>query len=81
MSEQIPLTSDAVADLPHPDDGTREISADLAYKRLAIVNVVFSGAPQCGTSQQPPPLYSACWAAAVPQRLLVNPALPDDAPN
>jgi len=46
MSEQIPLTSDAVADLPHPDDGTREISADLAYKRLAIVNVTFFGARQ-----------------------------------
>ena len=51
MSEQIPLTSDAVADLPHPDDGTREIAADLAYKRLAFVNVVFFGAPQCGDRQ------------------------------
>ncbi len=51
MSEQIPLTSDAVADLPHPDDGTREIAADLAYKRLAIVNVVFFGTPQCGDRQ------------------------------
>lgn len=51
MSEQIPLTPDAVADLPHPDDGTREIAADLAYKRLAIVNVVFFGTPQCGDRQ------------------------------
>lgn len=51
MSEQIPLTSDAVADLPHPDDGTREIAANLAYKRLAIVNVVFLGTPQCGDGQ------------------------------
>jgi len=51
MSEQIPLTSDAVADLPHPDDGTREIAPDLAYKRLAIVNVVFFGARQCGDRQ------------------------------
>src|SRR5688572_10878562 len=27
------------------DDGTREVASDLAYKRLAIVNVVFYGFP------------------------------------
>jgi glyoxylase-like metal-dependent hydrolase (beta-lactamase superfamily II) len=48
MSHQIPITSDAIADLPHPDDATREIAADLAYKRLAMVNVVFYGLPKCG---------------------------------
>ena len=48
MAQQVPLTSDAVADLPHPDDGTTEIFSDLAYRRLALVNVVFFGHPQCG---------------------------------
>jgi glyoxylase-like metal-dependent hydrolase (beta-lactamase superfamily II) len=48
MAEQIPLTPEAVADLPHPDDGTTEIAPDLAYRRLAMVNVVFFGVPGCG---------------------------------
>lgn len=48
MSHQIPLTPESIADLPHPDDGTREIAADLAYRRLAMVNVVFFGLPGSG---------------------------------
>jgi hypothetical protein len=44
MSEQIPLTEDSRADDPeidrHNDDSTQEIADDLAYKCLAIVNVV-----------------------------------------
>jgi len=51
MAHQIPVTPDAVADLPHPDDGTREIAVDLAYKRMAMVNVVLFGMPQCGDRQ------------------------------
>lgn len=48
MSEQIPLHEAAIADLPHADDETSEIASDLAYRRLAIVNVVFFGPPQAG---------------------------------
>jgi glyoxylase-like metal-dependent hydrolase (beta-lactamase superfamily II) len=48
MAHQIPLTPESIADLPHPDDHTREIGTDLAYQRLAMVNVVFFGLPLCG---------------------------------
>jgi len=48
MTQQIPLSSQAIADLPHPDDDTREIAIDLAYRRLAIVNVAFVGMPGAG---------------------------------
>jgi glyoxylase-like metal-dependent hydrolase (beta-lactamase superfamily II) len=43
MTWQIPLTSAALAEA---DDGA--IAPDLAYRRLAIVNVVFVGAPGAG---------------------------------
>jgi len=49
VSEQIPLTEESRADDPDidrdNDDSTHEIADDLAYKRLAIVNVVFVGQP------------------------------------
>ena len=48
MAQQIPLSPESIADLPHPDDHTSEIAPDLAYRRLAIVNVVFFGLPQSG---------------------------------
>lgn len=48
MAQQVPLFSAAVADLPHPEDHTREIAPDLAYRRLAMVNVVFYGRPASG---------------------------------
>jgi glyoxylase-like metal-dependent hydrolase (beta-lactamase superfamily II) len=48
MAHQIPLSPNSIADLPHPDDGTSEIAADLAYRRLAMVNVIFFGMPGCG---------------------------------
>lgn len=50
MKTQIPLSRSAVADLPEhhvSDDGTHEIACDLAYKRLAMVNVVYYGLPDC----------------------------------
>lgn len=47
MTERLSMTQASRADDPRADrardDGTHEISADLAYKRLAIVNVVFVG--------------------------------------
>jgi len=52
MSEQIPLTEHSRADDPEidrdNDDSTHEIADDLAYKRLAIVNVVFVGQSNAG---------------------------------
>ncbi len=35
----------------HHEDATREVTPDLAYKRLAIVNVVFYGPPGAGDRQ------------------------------
>jgi glyoxylase-like metal-dependent hydrolase (beta-lactamase superfamily II) len=52
MSEQIPVDPRARADDPEIDaarkDGTREVLPDLAYRRLAIVNVMFYGRPGAG---------------------------------
>lgn len=52
MDEQIPLDSSALADNPKADaqrdDHTRELASDLAYKRLAIVNVAFFGKANAG---------------------------------
>src|SRR4051812_33346814 len=48
--EQIVLHESSVADLPHADedDHTHEVTPDLAYKRLVIVNVVYFGASHAG---------------------------------
>ncbi len=53
MKEQIPLDPAPLADLPHnyAEDKTHEVAPDLAYKRLAMVNVVFYGAPSAGDRQ------------------------------
>jgi len=52
MSQQVPLTEESRADGPENDrdndDSTHEIADDIAYKRLAIVNVVFFGQPGAG---------------------------------
>ena len=52
MTQQIPISSDARADDPVADaardDATHEIAPDLAYRRLAMVNVVFAGHPGAG---------------------------------
>ncbi len=52
MEQQIPLSAVARADDPQADDarhdGTQEVVPDLAYKRLAIVNVAFYGRPGAG---------------------------------
>ncbi len=50
MREQVPVDSSARADIE--DDGSvHEVATDLAYQRLAIVNVVYYGAPGAGTGQ------------------------------
>lgn len=52
MDQQIPLNPENRADDPQHDeardDGTHEVLPDLAYKRLAIVNVVYWGLPGSG---------------------------------
>jgi glyoxylase-like metal-dependent hydrolase (beta-lactamase superfamily II) len=52
MAQQIPLSPEDRADDPQwdevRDDGTHELAPDLAYQRLAIVNVVFVGPPGAG---------------------------------
>ena len=48
MTQQLPLGDADRADERDPDDGTREIAPDLAYRRLVMVNVVFSGRPGAG---------------------------------
>ena len=42
---QVPLTSETVADLQRTETGVREVSSDLAYRRLAMVNVALFGKP------------------------------------
>ena len=55
MTGQIPLDPASRADNPEVDavrdDGTLEVAADLAYKRLAIVNIMFVGLPSSGDRQ------------------------------
>lgn len=51
MASQIELSEEAIANLPHPDDGTMEVAPDLAYRRLAMVNVVFYGTRGAGDRQ------------------------------
>jgi hypothetical protein len=47
MAQQIPLPPDARAD--HNEDAiAHQIAADLAYARIAIVNVVFYGSRDAG---------------------------------
>ncbi len=45
MAQQIELGEDARADSGAQGDGTHEVAPDVAYERLAIVNVAFIGAP------------------------------------
>jgi glyoxylase-like metal-dependent hydrolase (beta-lactamase superfamily II) len=49
---QIPLSRSASADAPRDDDlrddKTRQLAPDLAYRQIAIVNVIFVGLPDCG---------------------------------
>jgi hypothetical protein len=49
---QIPLSETASADRPEydklRDDKTRQIAPDVAYRQIAIVNVIFFGRPGAG---------------------------------
>lgn len=52
MEQQIPISPNARADDPQEDaardDGTHEVTPDLAYQRLAIVNIAFYGMTGAG---------------------------------
>lgn len=48
MTQQVELGSEARARETDPGDGTHEVAHDLAYRRLVMVNVVFSGPPDAG---------------------------------
>jgi len=54
-SQQVPLAESARADDPEEDrqrdDGMMEVAPDVAYRRLAIVNVVFVGEPEAADRQ------------------------------
>jgi glyoxylase-like metal-dependent hydrolase (beta-lactamase superfamily II) len=50
MSEQIPIDSSAEAPTEERD-GMHEVGRDIAYQRLAIVNVVYFGLPSAGDGQ------------------------------
>lgn len=45
MAQQIELDEDARADDGHKENGVLEVTSDVAYQRLAIVNVAFIGFP------------------------------------
>src|SRR3978361_913276 len=45
MAQQIPIDSAAIAAATASDDTTHEVTPDLAFKRLGIVNVLFFGPP------------------------------------
>ena len=47
MAEQVPVNPSALTG-HDAGDGTQEIASDLAYERLALVNVVYWGAPGAG---------------------------------
>ncbi|MEJ7810738.1 MAG: MBL fold metallo-hydrolase [Gemmatimonadaceae bacterium] len=47
MDKQVPVDADAVAD-DTERDGVHEIAPDLAYQRLAIVNLMYYGTPGAG---------------------------------
>ncbi len=45
MAQQIPVENEALFGFDVPEESVREIAPDLAYRRLAMVNVVYFGRP------------------------------------
>lgn len=50
MREQVPIDPDALADVDH-EGSVHDVTAELAYQRLAIVNVVFHGTVGAGSGR------------------------------
>jgi glyoxylase-like metal-dependent hydrolase (beta-lactamase superfamily II) len=46
VAQQIPVENEALFGFEVPEEAVREIAPDLAYRRLAMVNVVYFGHPQ-----------------------------------
>jgi len=51
VKKRISLSQESIADLPHVGDGAHVIAPDVAFRRLALVNVVFLGRPGAGDRQ------------------------------
>jgi glyoxylase-like metal-dependent hydrolase (beta-lactamase superfamily II) len=51
VAQQIPIDPAAEAPVAVPDDPVREVRLDLAYRRLAMVNVEFVGLAQAGAGR------------------------------
>ena len=49
MNDKLPLSRIASSIFLIIEDGTHEIAPDLAYKRMAMVNVVFMESPAAAT--------------------------------
>ena len=45
MAQQIPVEDEALFGFPVPEEAVRALGPDLAYRRLAMVNIVFFGEP------------------------------------
>jgi glyoxylase-like metal-dependent hydrolase (beta-lactamase superfamily II) len=45
VTQQIPVEEEALFGFPVPEEAVREVAPDLAYRRLAIVNVMYFGRP------------------------------------
>ena len=54
MAQQEPVGEGARVDDAPGEDGTREVTEDVAYLRTAIVNVVFVGPPGAGDRELGP---------------------------
>ena len=50
MDKQVPIDSSAIAD-EHVEGSVHEVAPDVAYQRLAIVNIAFIGVPGAGDRQ------------------------------
>jgi glyoxylase-like metal-dependent hydrolase (beta-lactamase superfamily II) len=46
MAQQIPVEDEALFGFKVPEESVREIALDVAYRRLAMVNVIFFGRPR-----------------------------------
>ena len=51
MAQQVPVDESAVTGVAVPEEATNEVAPDLAYRRLALVNVVFIGLPLTGAGE------------------------------
>jgi len=51
MPQQVPLDNSAEAGFDIPEEAAHEVAPDIAYRRLAMVNIVLVGQPKAGVGQ------------------------------